>query len=333
MMQFVGIDVSAKTLAVHVQTPQGVRQQLAFDNTWEGHQKLCRRLTQSRVSTRVALEATGLYSLDVALALAQQPGVEVMVVNPRSLRDFARADLRRSKTDAVDAQVLLDYVQRMRFQTWQPPSPQSLELRAIGRRLADLSDLITQEKNRLHAARVVASLAPAVQRDIQTHLQHLEGQLKALEREACQLIRSHPHLQEDFQLLLSTPGIGTRSAIQLLGELRVLPEDMGPRQWVAYAGIDPRSYDSGSSVHKPAQMSRRGNHHLRRFLYMPALVAVRRDPHARALYDELLAKGKKPLQALVAVMRKLLHSLHGMLRHRSPFEGQKFRVLATSLAP
>lgn len=332
-MQFVGIDVSAKTLVVHLQPPKATSQQLTFDNTWEGHQKLCRRLTKSRRPTRVALEATGLYSLDVALALVQQSGVEVMVVNPRSLRDFARADLRRSKTDAVDAQVLLEYVQRMRFQPWQPPRPESLELRAIGRRLADLTDLITQEKNRLHAARFVASLAPAVQRDIQTHLQHLEAQLKALEREACQLIRSHSHLQEDFQLLVSTPGIATKSAIQLLGELSVLPEDMGPRQWVAHAGIDPRSHDSGSSVHKPAQMSRCGNHHLRRFLFMPALVAVRRDPNVKAFYDELLARGKKPLQALVAVMRKLLHSLHGMLRHRSPFEGQKFRALTTAPAP
>jgi len=332
-VQFVGVDVSAKTLVVHVQPPEGARQQLAFDNTGEGHRKLCRRLTKPGCSTRVAVEATGLYSLEVALALVQQPGVEVMVVNPRSLRDFARAQLRRSKTDAVDAQVLLEYVQRMRFQPWQPPTPQSLELRAIGRRLADLSDLITQEKNRLHAASFVTSLAPAVQRDIQTHLQYLEDQVKTLEREACQLIRSHPPLQEKFQLFLSTPGIATRSAIQLLGELSVLPEDMGPRQWVAYAGIDPRSYDSGSSVHKPAQMSRCGNRHLRRFLYMPALVAVRQDPHIKAFYNELLAKGKKPLQALVAAMRKLLHSLHGMLRHRSPFEGQKFRLLEISLAP
>jgi transposase len=329
-MQFVGIDVSAKTLVVHVQPCKGAPQQLAFDNTLEGHQKLCRRLSKSNKPTRVALEATGLYSLEVALALAQQPRVEVMVVNPRSLRDFARAHLRRSKTDAVDAQVLLDYVQRMRFQPWQPPAPESLELRAIGRRLADLTDLITQEKNRLHAASFVASLAPAVQRDIQAHLEHLDKQLKALQREACQLIRKHPSLKEDFDLLLSTPGIAVKSAIQILGELCVLPEDMSPRQWVAFAGLDPRSYDSGSSVHKPAQMSRCGNRHLRRFLFMPALVAVCRNPHVKAFYEDLLARGKKPLQALVAVMRKLLHSLHGMLRHRSAFEGPKFRLLANS---
>lgn len=329
-MQFVGIDVSAKTLVVRLQAEKGPRQALAFDNTWEGHSKLCRRLTKSKRPTRVALEATGLYSLDVALALVRQPGVEVMVVNPRSLHDFARAELRRSKTDAVDAALLLEYVQRMRFQPWQPPTPESLELRAIGRRLADLTDLVTQEKNRLHAASFVSSLGAGVQRDIQAHLQHLQDQIRALQKEACQLLRQHESLQESFQLLLSTPGIATHSAIQILGELCVLPPDMSPRQWVAYTGLDPRSYDSGSSVHKPPQMSRCGNRHLRRFLFMPALVAVQRDAHVKAFYDQLLARGKKRLQALVAVMRKLLHSLHGMLRHRLPFEGEKFRTLQNS---
>ncbi|HEX4496401.1 MAG TPA: transposase [Thermoanaerobaculia bacterium] len=246
-MQFVGIDVSAQTLVVHLQPPKGNCQRLAFANTWEGHQKLCRHLTGR--PTRVALEATGLYSLDISLALAQQPQVELMVVNPRSLRDFARADLRRSKTDAVDAQVLLEYSQRMRFQPWQPPASEALELRAIGRRIADLTDLATQEKNRLHAARFVSSLGTVVCQDLEAHLQHLEDRLAALEKEACRLIQRHPPLQQDFQLLVSTPGIATKSAIHLLGELAVLPKDMGPRQWVAHAGIDPRSHDSGSSVH------------------------------------------------------------------------------------
>jgi transposase len=330
-VQFVGIDVSAQTLVVHIQPPKGSCQRLTYANTWEGHQKLCRHLTGSGRATRVALEATGLYSLEISLALTQQPKVELMVVNPRSLRDFARADLRRSKTDAVDAQVLLEYSQRMRFQPWQPPAPEALELRAIGRRIEDLTDLLTQEKNRLHAAGFASSQGIVVCQDLKDHLEHLEKRLEGLEREACRLIQSHPHLQEDFQLLISTPGIATKTAIHLLGELAVLPQDMGPRQWVAHAGIDPRSHDSGTSVHKPAQMSRCGNVHLRRVLYMPALVAVRCDPNVRAFYQQLLARGKKPLQALVAVMRKLLHSLHGMLRHRSPFQGAKFRVLEMPL--
>jgi transposase len=329
-VQFVGIDVSAKTLVVHLQPLKGGRQSFTVDNTRPGHQKLCRRLAQLGSPTRVALEATGLYSLDIALALVSQPELELMVVNPRSLRDFARADLRRSKTDTVDAEVLLDYCQRMRFQPWQPPAPEALELRAISRRIADLTDLLTQERNRLHAVSFVSSLGSVVRHDLEEHLRHLENRIDNLQREAWRLIEGQAHLQQDAQLLLSTPGIARKSAIHLLAELAVLPQDMEARQWVAYAGLDPRSYDSGSSVHKPAQISRCGNSHLRRFLYMPALVAVRCDPHIQAFYDQLLARGKKPLQALVAVMRKLLHSLHGMLRHKIPFDGAKFRSLEIS---
>jgi transposase len=331
-MQFVGIDVSAKTLVIHLQPLKGGRQRFTVDNTRPGHQKLCRRLTQSGFPTRVALEATGLYSLDIALALVSQLQVELMVVNPRSLRDFARADLRRSKTDAVDAEVLLDYCQRMRFQPWQPPTQEALELRAISRRIADLTDLLTQERNRLHAVSFASSLGSVVHQDLEEHLLHLEGRIETLQQEAWRLIEGQEDLQQKAQLLLSTPGIARKSAIHLLAELSVLPQDMQARQWVAYAGLDPRSYDSGSSVHKPAQISRCGNPHLRRFLYMPALVAVRCEPHIQAFYDQLLARGKKPLQALVAVMRKLLHSLHGMLRHRTPFDGTKFRSLETPAA-
>ena len=331
-MQLVGIDVSAKTLAVHLQSSQGSRQRFTVDNTRSGHQKLCRRLTESGEPTRVALEATGLYSLDIALALVCQAEVALMMVNPRSLRDFARAALRRSKTDAVDAEVLLEYCQRMRFQPWQPPAPAALELRAISRRIADLTDLLTQERNRLHAVSVVSSLGSVVLQDLEGHLRHLEGRIEALQTQAWRLIEGQADLQQKAQLLVSTPGIARKSAIHLLAELCVLPRDMEARQWVAYAGLDPRSYDSGSSVHKPPQISRCGNPHLRRFLYMPALVAVRCDPHVQAFYNQLVTRGKKPLQALVAVMRKLLHSLHGMLRHHTPFDGAKFRYLETPTA-
>ncbi|MGH7484486.1 MAG: IS110 family transposase [bacterium] len=331
-MQFVGIDVSAKSLVIHQQTPKGARRPFTVENTHVGHQKLCRRLTQSGHPTRVALEATGLYSLDIALALASQPQVELMVVNPRSLRDFARADLRRSKTDAVDAQVLLVYCQRMRFQPWQPPTPEALQLRAISRRIAELTDLLTQEKNRLHAVGVTDCLGIVVRQDLEHHQQHLEERIQILQREAWRLIESQSNLHQNAQLLLSTPGIARKSAIHLLAELSVLPQDMEARQWVAYAGLDPQSYDSGSSVHKPARISRCGSSHLRRFLYMPALVGVGRNSHIQAFYNQLLARGKKPLQALVAVMRKLLHCLHGMLRHRTPFDGAKFRSLETPSA-
>ena len=116
--------------------------------------------------------------------------------------------------------------------------------------------------------------------------------------------------------------------IQLLGELLVLPADMTVRQWVAHSGLDVRQVTSGTSVHKIPRISKQGNAHVRRALFMPALVATQHEPHVRAFYGQLLAAGKTKLQALVAVMRKLLHSIYGMLKTDTDFDGTKFRRLA-----
>ena len=114
----------------------------------------------------------------------------------------------------------------------------------------------------------------------------------------------------------------------------VLPADMTVRQWVAHSGLDVRHVTSGTSAHKPPRISKRGNAHLRRTLYMPALVAARHEPHIRPFYEQLVAAGKKPLQALVAMMRKLLHAIYGMLRTNTDFDGSKFRRLPhTAAAP
>jgi len=118
--------------------------------------------------------------------------------------------------------------------------------------------------------------------------------------------------------------------VQLLGELGVLAPDLAARQWVACAGLDPREHNSGSSVHKKPRISKAGNAHLRHSLYMPALVAVRHDPYLGGFYQHLLAEGKLKMQALVAVMRKLLHALHAMFKTHQPYDGSKlFRLPVT----
>ena len=109
--------------------------------------------------------------------------------------------------------------------------------------------------------------------------------------------------------------------MQILAEVALLPEDRDVRQWVAYAGLDPREYSSGTSVRQHTRISKVGNRHLRRALYMPALVASRREPHLRGFYEHLLARGKKKRQALVAVERKMLHAIFGMFRTNQPYHG------------
>jgi transposase len=132
--------------------------------------------------------------------------------------------------------------------------------------------------------------------------------------------------------LVSTKGIGEASAMRLLAELLVLPGDLAAPQWVAHAGLDPRPYESGTSVHRPRRITKVGNRYLRAALYMPALVAIQHEPNVKAFYNKLVAAGKKPMQAVVAVMRKLLHAIWGMLKHDQDFDGNKFFRLAEKIA-
>jgi transposase len=268
------------------------------------------------------MESTGLYGLDLALAL-HQAGVAVMVANPRAVRHFAQARLQGSKNDRLDSVVLREFAARMEFQAWRPPTAAALKRVAVARRLEALTKMMAAEKNRLHAASLSAALPAIIRRDIERSIATQKRAIDRLTLTAQEFILDDPELARRYELLLSIPGFGVTSAVHTLAELSLLPAGMGVRQWVAYAGLDPREYTSGTSVRKKPRISKAGNKHLRRALYMPALVAVRHDPHLRAYYEHLLARGKSKMQALVATMRKLLHAIFGMFKHDQLFDGAK----------
>lgn len=323
-----GVDVSQHTLDAATRDRRGNERTAQFDNTATGHRQLIGWLTKRGTAARVVLEATGVYSLDLAVALHAAQRLEVMVVNPRAARKFAEACLQRSSTDATMAVALREYAARMEFVPWVPPAQPVRHLRAIARRIAALTVERTSEQNRAHAAAASAATPAVVVNDIAVNVRHLQRRTDALQRQALALIQTDPDLTQAYHHLISVRGIADTSAIHLLGELLVLPADMTVRQWVAHSGLDVRHVVSGTSVHKAPRISKQGNAHLRRALYMPALVAAQYDPHVRAFYEQLLAAGKKPLQALVAVMRKLLHALYGMLKTNTDFDGSKFRNLS-----
>lgn len=326
-VNLLGIDVSAASLSAKLKNHRGQEQSATFDNDPAGHRKLIGWATKRGASARVCLEATGVYSFDLALALSRHPKTEVMVVNPRAIKAFASALMARAKTDALDAGVILAFLERMPFQPWQPPGEEVLQLQALTRRIAQLKVIVTQETNRLHAHQHRQALSRQISQDLQRHLRHLEHSIERLQAQALQLVQGHAPLQETFTRLTSVKGIATTSALQLMAEVLVLPDDLQPEQWVAQAGLDPRPRESGTSVHKPRFISKAGNKYLRAALYMPALVAVQHQPNVKAFYQKLVMAGKKKMQALVAVMRKLLRCLWGMLKHQEDFDGNKFYQL------
>ena len=324
----IGVDVDSEELVCAMQRV-GQRLPLArFANTAAGHQKFIRWATKGGHPARVCLEATGIYSLEFALALHHAKNVEVMVVNPRAIKDFVRACMQRAKTDAVEASGILDYLERMPFVAWQPPAPEVLELQAINRRIVQLNTELTREKNRRHAAEFASASAEAIGHDIEVNIHHLERRIERMHDSGLKLVQGVPTLAAKLADLVSAKGIAEASAMRLLAELLVLPNDLAAPQWVAHAGLDPRPYESGTSVHRPRRISKVGNRHLRAALYMPALVAIQHEPNVKAFYDKLIAAGKKPMQAVIAVMRKLLHAIWGMLKHDQDFDGEKFFKIA-----
>ena len=321
---FAGLDVSAREIsAARFRSQEGTLTVASFANTASGHKALLAYLLQATEGVRVCLEASGNYSLDLALTLHAHHHVEVSLVNPRRARRFAESLGERSKTDPVDARVLCEYAARMPWVVWRPPTARALRLRAITRAIESLGVMHTQEKNREHALKASQALPSLVIREMQRHQRYLENRMEQLRREARRLIAKDPELDRRFRLMVTVPGIAETSALQILGELAVLPDSLDARQWVAFSGLDPSQFTSGTSVEKRPRISRGGSRHLRRALYMPALVALRREPHLRTFYQRLVDRGKARLQALVAVMRKLLHALFAMFRCHQTYDGAK----------
>ena len=322
----VGVDVSAKWMDVS-RAREAVVDTAQFTNDALGHRQLTKWLTKGGCKARVVLEATGLYSFDLALALHAHKRVAVMVANPRAVKQFRDACLQRARTDATSADILRQFAQRMEFRPWSPPPSSAIELRALSRRLATMVVLQTEERQRLHAARATKQTPMAVIADFREHLRQLTRHVKQLTATARALIAATPEIEGALQHLISIKGIGVTSAIYLLGELTTIAPGLDVRQWVAYAGLDPRPIRSGTSVHPPVHISKMGNVYLRRALYMPALVAKRWNPVVRAYAQKLETKGKPKLVVIVAVMRKLLHAIYGMLKNNADFCPEKFYLV------
>lgn len=325
---FAGIDVGAEELVLVIQKNGKPFNPQTFANTPAGRIRLVKKLIKLP-GIIVCLEATGIYHFDLAIAL-HDAGVSLMVVNPKASHNFAKVLMKNSKTDAVDAHTLAEYAARMDFVAWVRPTNEILALRSFARRIDALTSQKAAAKNHLHALSVTQETPKAVLQDAKLAITQLEKRIDRLTTEAMVLIGKYPQLIRILQLLTGIKGIAETSAIALMGELLLLPPGLSHREWVKFAGLDPQAFDSGKSIHKKTRISKAGNRHIRSALYMPALSAKQHDPYVKAYFEHLVANGKKPLQAICAVMRKLLHAIHGMLKHDKPFDNTRFYAIPKS---
>ena len=297
---FVGIDVSKERLDVAVR-PTGDIWQVSHDPRGIG--EVLEHL-EELAPQLVVLEATGGVEMTLAGELAAS-GQHVAVVNPRQVRDFARATGKLAKTDVLDAHVLAHFAEAVRPASRPLPDAGTQELAALVARRRQLVEMITAEKNRLRTA------GPRIRPKVQEHIRWLEENLADLDRDLGDFIRSSPVWRDKDQLLQSTPGVGPVLSMTLLSDLPELGT-LNRAEIAALVGVAPFNRDSGTLRGKRKVWG--GRAQVRAALYMAALVATRFNPVLQTFYQRLCAAGKPKKLALTACMRKLLTILNLMVR-------------------
>jgi transposase len=304
---YVGVDVSKARLDVAVR-PTGERYSVANDP--EGIETLLGGLEEVDPPKLVVLEATGGFERPAAMAIAAS-GIPVAVVNPRKVRDFAKATGTLAKTDRIDAYVLARFAEALKPEPKALPDEEAVLLGEIIDRRRQLIGMLVAENNRLSA-----TVSSPVKKRVRAHLRWLEKELKRAERDLEDVVEASPVWRENEALLRSVPGVGPTLARTLLAELPELGT-LTHKRLCALVGVAPFNRDSGRMRGKREVWG--GRARVRSALYMSAMVASRYNPLIRQFYERLVEAGKPKKVALVACMRKLLVILNAVMRDRRPW--------------
>lgn len=310
-----GIDVSKAKLDCALRLTDGKLRNKVVANTTQGFDTLFAWVRKQGIDDfHVCMEATGIYWEAVAEFLACIKGCTVSVVNPAQIKAFGASRLVRTKTDKVDAELIAAFCAERNPPPWLPPAPAEQALRALVMRLDSLQAMHTQESNRLGVARA------AVKEGITDHLKWLDDEIKRVIEQIRQHIDSDPDLHDKQRLLDSVPGLGERTISVLLAFYAQPGRFSNARQAVAFAGLDPRQHESGSSVKGKPRISKIGHSFLRKALYMPAMVTLYKTNWGKKFLAHLAASGKPPMLIIGAMMRKLIHVAFGVLKSGKKFD-------------
>lgn len=321
----VGIDIAKDSFDAILKTD--TQRHANFKNTPEGYEKLMKWVSKySSGPVHACMEATGQYGDELAEYIHER-GWMVSIVNPKRIKAYAESQLRRNKTDKLDAALIVEFCARQEPALWSPPPANIKALQELMRRREDLMDMLHQEKNRLKAGKLNAQ----VQDSLEKHIAYLEARLKEIEEEIDHLVHDDPDLKQQKDLITSIKGIGDITAYMLLSEIPHLRDYTNVNELVAFCGLNPRQHRSGSSINGKPRLSKTGSSRIRKALYFPAVVAKTRNPIMVAFAEGMASRGKPTMCIIGAIMRKLLHLVYGILKSGKPFDPDFGRKsLATS---
>jgi transposase len=318
-MTYLGVDVSkAKLDCTLLDASTKKQKSKVVPNTSAGFKQLLEWLDKNKAAApHVIMEPTGVYHEPAALALTDA-GLTLSLVNPAQLRSFAQGLGIKTKTDKADSAVLARYGATQSPPAWQPPSHSARTLKALLARRDAVADDLLRERNRQETA-TATETPDSVVRSIQDSIAYMERELAKLQKMISDHIDSDPDLREKKDLLETIPGVGPRVADHITALFAARTFDRA-EQLAAYLGLVPVQWESGSSVKGRPRMSKAGPAHLRKLLYMPAVVATRHNVHIKRHYERLLEKGKSKMAALGAAMRKLAHLCFGVVNSGKPYD-------------
>lgn len=312
----VGIDVSKNSLSTAVITNDKSHQ---FDvtNNKSGFQKLHKWLKKSSINkAKICMEATGIYGISCADYFYDQ-GYDVSIVNPACINSFAKSKLSRHKTDKVDSLIIAEYASKYDTRIYSPKDPVMLELKDLYRCLQNIKAQQMQINNFMECKDHLTKEACKCYNRIS---KYLNKEISNIEQEIDKLLSKNNELKEHVENISTIPGIGKITAIAVLAETPDLSLFKNARELAAFAGLTPKHYSSGISINKQTRISKIGSKTLRQALYFPAISAKKHNPAFKNFINKMKNKGKKAKVIVVAIMRKLLHMIFGIIKNKNQFD-------------
>ena len=308
-----GVDIAKKKFDVALLVNDKQKHKV-FTNNQEGFRELLGWLKKKGVEhVHLCLEASSTYGDELGTYM-HDAGHTVSIVNPARIKGFAQSELMRTKNDKVDAGLIARFCLAMHPEPWAPAPPEMRQLQALVRRVDALINMRTQELHRL------GTTQGTVEYSIREHIAYLDRQIEALKQQIADRIKSDPDLTIKRDLLKSIPGVGEATVAAILAELHMFETCDRVQKVVAFIGLAPREFTSGSSIKGKPRLSKVGNARLRKALFMPALVSIQCNPVIQTFYHRLKGNGKNGKVIVCAIMRKLVHLIFGILKSGRPFD-------------